>query len=115
MIDGAELCWDGLTGDNHKKIMENIQAYTAGDGTAEPEEEPEVEEPVEGEPAPAKKVVIKLFKMTNTKVRIFTLPIPNVLKSSQPIQIGKLVTFQRRLEEFGKKNCQIKKKNLLSN
>ena len=70
-IDGAEVCFEGLTGSNHQKILENIEAYTGG-GEDKPEEEKK-----EGE---GKKVVIKLFKMTNTKIHLHvlgqTVPIP---------------------------------------
>ncbi|NQZ57920.1 MAG: hypothetical protein HRT88_10715, partial [Lentisphaeraceae bacterium] len=30
LIDGAELCWDGMTGKNHQKILENIDAFIGG-------------------------------------------------------------------------------------
>lgn len=72
IIDGAEVCFEGLTGSNHQKILENIKAYTGGDKT---EEKPEEKKEGEG-----KKVVIKLFKMTNTKILLHllgkTIPIP---------------------------------------
>lgn len=73
-IDGAEVCFEGLTGSNHKKILENIEAYTGG-GEAKPDEKPEEKKEGEG-----KKIIIKLFKMTNTKIHLHllgqTIPIP---------------------------------------
>lgn len=71
-IDGAEVCFEGLTGSNHQKILENIEAFT-GAGEEKPGEEPKPE----GE---GKKIVIKLFKMTNTKIHLHvlgqTVPLP---------------------------------------
>jgi len=66
-IDGAEVCFEGLTGSNHQKIMENIEAYTGG-GEEKPDEKPEEKKEGEG-----KKVVIKLFKMTNTTIHLHVL------------------------------------------
>ena len=43
IIDGAELCWEGLSGDNHQKILENIESFT-GPAAPEAEETPTTEE-----------------------------------------------------------------------
>ena len=72
IVDGAEVCFDGVQGANHQQLLENIKAYTGGDENAPVSEEKEGE----GE---GKKVVIKLFKMTNTKILLhvagFTVPV----------------------------------------
>jgi hypothetical protein len=72
IVDGAEVCFDGVQGANHQQLLENIKAYTGGDENAPVAEEKEPE----GE---GKKVVIKLFKMTNTKILLhvagFTVPV----------------------------------------
>ncbi|MCM8531160.1 MAG: AsmA family protein [Lentisphaeraceae bacterium] len=62
-VDGAELCWEGLTGDNHQKILENIKEY-AGPSDESIEEEPQ-------EDGTQKSLEIKLFKMTNTKIHLY--------------------------------------------
>lgn len=71
IVDGAEVCFDGVTGKNHQKIMENIEAYTGGG---------EKKDDAPAEEGEKKKIVIKLFKMTNTKVHLHvlgqTVPIP---------------------------------------
>ncbi len=80
IIDGAEVCFEGLTGSNHQKILENIEAFTGGDKPQETKEE----KPKEG--GKEKKIVIKLFKMTNTKIYLHVLgatvpiPLPNFEK-----------------------------------
>ena len=53
-IDGAELCWEGVSGTNHQKILENIEAYVG------PSEETD-EEADEGEDS-HKSLEVKLFK-----------------------------------------------------
>ena len=67
LIDGAELYWEGLTGDNHQKILENIESYT---GPSDPADG----KPKEDEPAgdgPQKSLEIKKFTMSNTKVHLY--------------------------------------------
>ena len=83
IIDGAEVCFEGLTGSNHQKIMENIEAYTGGGEKTE--EKPEEQKEGEG-----KKVVIKLFKMTNTKILVHVLgtTVPLTLPDFEKTGIG---------------------------
>jgi len=79
LIDGAELCWDGMSGDNHKKIMANIEEYIGKDEAPKEEEKKE----------DGKKVIIKLLKLTNTKVHVYlmgrklpSLPLPEITKEN---------------------------------
>ena len=83
LIDGAEVCFEGLNGANHQKIMDNIKEYT-GEGE-KTEEKPEEKKEGEG-----KKVVIKLFKMTNTKLHLHLLgqTIPLSLPDFEKTGIG---------------------------
>ncbi|MCM8536702.1 MAG: hypothetical protein NE334_12260 [Lentisphaeraceae bacterium] len=66
IVDGAELCWEGMAGSNHQQILENIQEFA---GPAEEKTE-EGEKPSE-EPGKEKSLEIKLFKMTNTKIHLY--------------------------------------------
>lgn len=64
-IDGAELCWEGLTGTNHQKILENIEAHVGP--SEETDEKPADEEGTH------KSLEVKLFKMTNTKIHLYAV------------------------------------------
>jgi len=64
LIDGAEITWEGWAGNNHKRIMENINKYSGGE--AKKEEKPEPEETG----GPAKKVVIEDFKFQNSFINV---------------------------------------------
>ena len=84
VVDGAEVCFEGLTGTNHQKILENIEEFT---GPAA--EKKEGEEPAkEGE---GKKVIIELFKMTNTRIHLHVLgqTVPISMPDFQKTNIGK--------------------------
>jgi uncharacterized protein involved in outer membrane biogenesis len=63
LIDGAEITWEGWAGDNHKKIMENVDKYSASDEKEKKETEPE--EPSKSE----KKVIIEDFKFQNSNIK----------------------------------------------
>lgn len=65
-VDGAELCWEGLTGGNHQKILENIQASAGGSSDSG-----DTKEDAPSDSGEEKSLEIKLFKMTNTKIRLF--------------------------------------------
>ena len=82
LIDGAELCWDGMKGANHQKIMDNIEEYI---GSSEAPKEGEEESKEED----GKKVVIKLLKITNTKIHVYilgqklpSLTLPEIIKEN---------------------------------
>lgn len=83
IVDGAEVCFEGLTGTNHQKILENIEEFTG------PVEKKEGEEPAkEGE---GKKIIINLFKMTNTKIHLHVLgqTVPINMPDFEKTDIGK--------------------------
>ena len=79
LIDGAHITWEGFTGDNHKKIMQNIDAYAARfEKEGAPQETKE-------EGAPAKKVIINDFVLRNSALdfvvadkKIATIPVPDL-------------------------------------
>ena len=66
-IDGAELCWEGVSGANHQKILENIQAFAGGSSDSEETKEDAADSGEE------KSLEIKLFQMTNTKVHLYAV------------------------------------------
>lgn len=74
-IDGAELCFEGLKGDNQQKILENIDTFVKSLSTGE--EAPKTEEPAaetpETEAKPGKKIIIDLVEITNTQIHLFLL------------------------------------------
>lgn len=81
LIDGAEVCFEGLTGSNHKKILENIEAFTGS----------EDKEPADKKEDSKKKIEISFFKMTNTKVHLHLLgvTVPLSLPNFEKKDIGK--------------------------
>lgn len=62
LIDGAEITWEGWAGDNQKKIMENIDKYSASEEQEKKENKPK--EPGKSE----KKVIIDDFKFQNSNI-----------------------------------------------
>jgi hypothetical protein len=65
LIDGAEITWEGWAGDNHKKIMENVDTFTASDDKSEKKTEPVKKA------EPGKKIIIKDFKFQNSSIIFF--------------------------------------------
>jgi hypothetical protein len=77
-VDGAEVTWEGLGGDNFRKIAANAQAFAdrmgAGRGGAK-----------EQAPAKQKKIIIDDFLLTNTRLHLVlggksmgTIPLPEI-------------------------------------
>ncbi len=63
-IDGVEITWEGLSGDNHKKIMENIAKFSK-------KKKPEAEKVgKEEKPGPEKKIIIDDFVFKNSNIDI---------------------------------------------
>lgn len=70
-IDGAELCFEGLTGDNQKQILANVNEFAGSLSTGD--EAPAAEETPADKDAPQKKVIIDHAELTNTKVHLYLL------------------------------------------
>jgi hypothetical protein len=82
LIDGAKITWEGLAGDNHKKIMENTIRFSKTEDSKQVETE---KADVDGKPGPQKKVIIDDFKFQNSTVEVVlagqelaSLKLPNI-------------------------------------
>lgn len=125
LIDGTHITWEGFGGDNHKKIMQNIDAYAARfkkEGT--PKETKEAKE----EKAPEKKVIINNFILKNSSLdfivggkKIATLPAPDlhltdIGKKERGLTVREAIeqTYQQVIAAFGKSvssnNAMLRKK-----
>jgi hypothetical protein len=67
LIDGAKITWEGLAGDNHKKIMENITKFSKSE---DPKQETVEKAGSEEKSTPGKKVIIDDFTFQNSAVDI---------------------------------------------
>ena len=83
LIDGAKITWEGLAGDNHKRIMQNIAQFSKTEG---PKKQAETEKSnIEGKPGYQKKVIIDDFMFQNSTVDVVlagqelaSLKLPNI-------------------------------------
>ncbi len=66
-IDSAKITWEGLAGDNHKKIMDNIAKFSKSEGSEEKTAAKPEEEKKSG---PSKKVIIDDFIFQHSTVDI---------------------------------------------
>ncbi|MCD6273246.1 MAG: hypothetical protein J7K30_10485 [Deltaproteobacteria bacterium] len=67
LIDGAKITWEGLAGDNHKKIMENITKFSKSEGS---KQETVEKAGAEEKSSPGKKVIIDDFIFQNSAVDV---------------------------------------------
>ncbi|MCD6225297.1 MAG: hypothetical protein J7K32_07250 [Deltaproteobacteria bacterium] len=66
-IDGAKITWEGLAGNNHKKIMDNIAKFSKSEGS---QEETAKKTGTKEKSSPGKKVIIDDFIFQNSFVDI---------------------------------------------
>ena len=66
-IDGAKITWEGLAGNNHKKIMDNIAKFSKSEGS---QQETAEKAGKEEKSSPGKKVIIDDFIFQNSFVDI---------------------------------------------
>ena len=113
LIDGAHITWEGFGGDNHKKIMQNIDTYAsrfkkggASKKTQKPKEEG----------TPEKKVIINNFILRNSSLdfivrgkKIATIPAPDlhltdIGKKEHGLTVREAIeqTYQQVIAAFGK-------------
>lgn len=81
IVDGALVSWEGVTGDNHRRIMRNIETYVEGFTQPEKGKQP----PASGRSEkPGRNVIIKKVILKNSSIvfvaagkQIATVPIPD--------------------------------------
>lgn len=109
-IDGAKITWEGWAGDNHRKIMENIEKYTGG--PVKKETDLEKKEP----PGPQKKVIIENVQFQNSSIafvisgkQIAELEFPNLhltdigrKQGGQTIKEALQQMYQQIIESLGR-------------
>ena len=113
LVDGAHITWEGFGGDNHKKIMQNIDAYAA---RFKKEGAPKETKETEGRGSTRKKGDYQQFHSQNSSLdfivggkKIATIPAPDLhltdigrKEGGQTVQEAIKQTYQQVIAAFGK-------------